>query len=332
MVVQCWYYWITQPTDRFIAFHGLFLVQIPLCRRRYFSSTGEGCGYGSTSMKRDSFVFPPGRFWLLWHMHIHHPLLWLKLFRGFWGRTKVKVSLMDLRPQLLFWISVCDFCILNECVCALWSSWLGWCQSGFCFHQGKAHWATWYPHCVLCISAEGMELHLQGCSRGNLWLLDSKPRSNIQHYGYVRPHPPPRPPHVPPPSYKSPGLSLRGRPPLRETPRRALVFGDVSDFRTWCHGPGAQFNYVHNANICHRCLLWEHTSKQTNKINHWQPSVQRAKEVGVATEMTHWWKSDSHFKFCWTVLAATYTHCKNDEGLPPMCVCVYLNSLMFEGI
>lgn len=72
IVLQYWYYWITQPTDRFIACHELFLVQIPLCRLQHFSPTGKSCyegrGHGSMSMKWDSFVRTPGRVWLFWHI------------------------------------------------------------------------------------------------------------------------------------------------------------------------------------------------------------------------------------------------------------------------
>lgn len=108
---------------RFIACHELFLVQIPLCRRRYFYSDRARL------------------FWRMWlwlnvyengtplslllagfdcfGIYAHSPstlvtfLLRLKLSRGFRGRTRVKVSLMDLRQELLCWMSVCDFCILN---------------------------------------------------------------------------------------------------------------------------------------------------------------------------------------------------------------------------
>lgn len=129
-------------------------------------------------------------------------------------------------------------------VCALfWSSWLGWCQPGFCFHQGRADWATWYPHCALCVSAEGMELHLQGSSGGNLWLLDSKPpppkHSHIDEC--QTPNPPPHSsPHVPPPSYKSPG-SLPARPASSARDPRAgfRLWGRVwfQNMMPWPRGP-----------------------------------------------------------------------------------------------
>lgn len=102
---------------------------------------------------------------------------------------------------------------MSAFVCALlWSSSLDWCRPAFCFHQGKVKWATWYPHCALSVAAEGMELHLQGSSGGNLWLLDSQPP--FQHSRKDKcqtSNPSPFSPRVPLLSYKSPA-SLPARP------------------------------------------------------------------------------------------------------------------------
>lgn len=67
-------------------------------------------------MKQDFFDCSPGRVELFWHvctLTFHSGG-----YSGVLGvRTRVIVSLMDLRLELLFWMSACDFCILNECVC-----------------------------------------------------------------------------------------------------------------------------------------------------------------------------------------------------------------------
>lgn len=183
----------------------------------------------------------------------------------FWTFPIIAVAVKGLQGEERF-INACGTGVCSLCVPS--SGLAGWVgvSRGLC--------TTWYPCCALCLSTEGMELHLQGSSRGNLWLLDSPPLPpNIPIWINVRPHLPSHhhhhpSPHVPPPSYKSPDpLSLLCKTSLLcERPsRRAPVLGVVSDFRTWRHGPRAHFNYVHSGNICHRCLLWENTSQYTNK-------------------------------------------------------------------
>lgn len=165
-------------------------------------------------------------------------------------------------------------------MCALfWSSWFGWCQPGFCFHPGKACYTTRYPHCALCLSAERMELHLQGSSRGNLWLLDSPP-SQHSHMDKCQTSPPLPPPpalmflHLPI-NHLTPSPLCKTSLLCERPSRRPLVLGVVSDFGTWCHGPRAHFNYVHSGNICHItdvCFGKIRASTQTNKVNRWQLS------------------------------------------------------------
>lgn len=204
-------------------------------------------------------------------MYAHLPFWWL--FGVLGVRTRVIVSLMDLRLELLFWMSACDFCILNECVCALlWSSWLGWCQPGFCFHQGKADWAIWYPHCALCVSAEEMELHLQGSSGGNLWLLDSNPPPNIPLWRNIRPQPPsPTTPllmflHLP---YKSPGFPPYEAGLLRRTPLGGLPsLGSCLISEHDATAPGSiSIMFTVLIYVTDVCFESTWASKQT--VNHW---------------------------------------------------------------
>ncbi len=93
---------------RFIACHKLFLVQIPLSlRRRYLSLTGKGCfggcGRGSASMKMGLLcLYSWQGLIVLAYIHIHLPLWWLESSAT--GKTRVKVSLMDLRLECMWFL------------------------------------------------------------------------------------------------------------------------------------------------------------------------------------------------------------------------------------
>lgn len=145
-------------------------------------------------------------------------------------------------------------------VCALlWSSWLGWCRPGFCLHQGKVKWATWYPRCALCVSAEGMELHLQGSSGGNLWLLNSQPPFQHSRMDKCQPSDPsPFSPGVPLPSYKSPA-SLPTRPDsIPRDPRGWLSSSgpfQISEHDATAPGPVSVICSLHSYSACCTCQV-----------------------------------------------------------------------------
>lgn len=115
MVLQRWYFQITQPRDRLMACHKLFLVRIPLCRR----------------------LFPDGE-WLMWRMwpwfgSVNSTALSLDLARfDCFGR-----SFLGGFGGIESFINGCETraAVLNECIWFLWPKWVCLCVPS----SGLAH-------------------------------------------------------------------------------------------------------------------------------------------------------------------------------------------------
>lgn len=149
----------------------------------------------------------------------------------------------------------------------LWSSRLVGVCKDFVFTVGNAKWATWYPHCALCVSAEGFQLHLQGSSRADLWLLwYNAPPHDIPIWRNVRPQPPTAPllmflhlanksPGFFPPSPAScirhPRVAFSSLGSCLISEHDAMARGSISIMSTW-------LVYVKD-------MLWEHVSRKNKE-------------------------------------------------------------------